>query len=228
MNPVNAYLFIKRLTRDWKQIKRLMNYNQADQFIKNITDGRVINAVNHLRSYWNPECSGEIPRWWGSWRCCSWLASSTGNLSAGNFGSGQRFCWRWERGEGIECTRLFWDWQSCLQSESKDTLELLCWIVLKDYYYTLEWMIEAMERDPSRELEIEILEYLAYALYQQGNQKRALALTKRLVEMAPDHPRAEGWSVYDIWPKLLFRKCKMVWRENVGRRSCRYGQFAGY
>ena len=65
-------------------------------------------------------------------------------------------------------------------------------MILKDYYYTLEWMIEAMERDPLRELEIEILEYLAYALYQQGNQKRALALTKRLVEMAPDHPRAEG------------------------------------
>lgn len=45
MNPVNAYLLIKRLTRDWKSIKQLMNANQGDQFIKNITGGRIQNAV---------------------------------------------------------------------------------------------------------------------------------------------------------------------------------------
>ncbi|KHJ77109.1 tetratricopeptide repeat protein [Oesophagostomum dentatum] len=40
--------------------------------------------------------------------------------------------------------------------------------------------------------ETEILEYLAYSLYQQGNVRRALALTKRLAAIAPNHPRAKG------------------------------------
>jgi len=51
-------------------------------------------------------------------------------------------------------------------------------------------MNEALERNPSPQLEMEILEFLAYALYQQGNNKRALSTTKRLAELAPDHPRA--------------------------------------
>jgi len=51
-------------------------------------------------------------------------------------------------------------------------------------------MNEALERNPSPQLEMEILEFLAYALYQQGNNKRALLTTKRLAELAPDHPRA--------------------------------------
>uniref|UniRef100_A0A915LLW5 Prolyl 4-hydroxylase alpha-subunit N-terminal domain-containing protein n=1 Tax=Meloidogyne javanica TaxID=6303 RepID=A0A915LLW5_MELJA len=103
MNPVNAFLLIKRMTSDWKEIEKLMHYNMADQFIKNITDGRVLNS---------------------------------------------------------------------------------------DYFFTLEWMNEALERNPSPQLEMEILEFLAYALYQQGNNKRALLTTKRLAELAPDHPRA--------------------------------------
>ena len=53
-------------------------------------------------------------------------------------------------------------------------------------------MNESLERGPTRELEIEILEHLAYALYQQGNQKRALLTTQRLSELAPEHPRAKG------------------------------------
>lgn len=65
-----------------------------------------------------------------------------------------------------------------------------------DYYHTLMWMEEAMARahreDPPTASEPEILEYLAFAMYQQGNVKRALAMTKRLYAMEPDHPRAKG------------------------------------
>lgn len=38
----------------------------------------------------------------------------------------------------------------------------------------------------------DVLEYLAFSLYKQGNIKRALALTKKLVQLEPDHPRAKG------------------------------------
>lgn len=38
----------------------------------------------------------------------------------------------------------------------------------------------------------DILEYLAYSMYQQGNIEKALELTKELFQMNPLHPRAEG------------------------------------
>lgn len=66
----------------------------------------------------------------------------------------------------------------------------------KDYYHTLEWMQEALDRivseKPKTIAESEILEYLAFALYQQGNHKRALAMTYRLALIDPNHPRAKG------------------------------------
>ena len=53
-------------------------------------------------------------------------------------------------------------------------------------------MAEALQRQPTPSLEADILEYQAYALYQQGNQKRALVATRRLAQLDPDHPRAAG------------------------------------
>ena len=68
----------------------------------------------------------------------------------------------------------------------------------RDYYRCLEWMQAAeaqLEAHGAEEALIErtdILEYLAYSLYQQGNTKRALALTKELAALDPSHPRAVG------------------------------------
>lgn len=57
-------------------------------------------------------------------------------------------------------------------------------------------MQESMERskreDPSTADEANILEYLAFALYKQGNVKRALLATDRLYEIYPEHSRAKG------------------------------------
>jgi prolyl 4-hydroxylase len=56
-----------------------------------------------------------------------------------------------------------------------------------DYYHTIMWMQEALNRleheEPSSISESEVLEYLAFSLYQQGNIKRALHMTRRLVEI---------------------------------------------
>uniref|UniRef100_A0A915DIP8 Fe2OG dioxygenase domain-containing protein n=1 Tax=Ditylenchus dipsaci TaxID=166011 RepID=A0A915DIP8_9BILA len=58
------------------------------------------------------------------------------------------------------------------------------------------WMDEALDRlkreMPQTSSEADILEYLAFALYKQGNVKKALQVTDRLYEIAPDHPRAKG------------------------------------
>uniref|UniRef100_A0A1I7X377 TPR_REGION domain-containing protein n=1 Tax=Heterorhabditis bacteriophora TaxID=37862 RepID=A0A1I7X377_HETBA len=60
--------------------------------------------------------------------------------------------------------------------------------------------IKAVENErPETMEESEILEYLAYSLYQQGNIRRALALTKRLAEIAPNHPRAKEPSQFFFW-----------------------------
>ncbi|VDM99496.1 unnamed protein product, partial [Onchocerca ochengi] len=58
------------------------------------------------------------------------------------------------------------------------------------------WMQEARERVeketiPTANLQ-DIIDYLAFSLYEQGNLKRALLLTDELYRMNPDHPRAEG------------------------------------
>ncbi|VDN02691.1 unnamed protein product, partial [Onchocerca ochengi] len=56
-----------------------------------------------------------------------------------------------------------------------------------DYYHTIMWMQEARERvkketGPMMIVE-DILEYLAFSLYEQGNLKRALLLVDELYRM---------------------------------------------
>lgn len=48
-NPINAYLLIKRMNNDWKDIRALMSSNTAETFIKNITQGRIQNAVRFVQ-----------------------------------------------------------------------------------------------------------------------------------------------------------------------------------
>ncbi|CAK5076817.1 unnamed protein product [Meloidogyne enterolobii] len=46
------------------------------------------------------------------------------------------------------------------------------------------------------------LEYLAFALFKQGNIKQALITTDRLYQIAPSHPRAKGnikWFVINLY-----------------------------
>jgi prolyl 4-hydroxylase len=50
-----------------------------------------------------------------------------------------------------------------------------------------------MKTDPNSKVKYsDVLEYMAYALFQQGNTKRALVLTHELVSIDPYHPRAAG------------------------------------
>uniref|UniRef100_A0A914D6M8 Prolyl 4-hydroxylase alpha-subunit N-terminal domain-containing protein n=1 Tax=Acrobeloides nanus TaxID=290746 RepID=A0A914D6M8_9BILA len=57
----------------------------------------------------------------------------------------------------------------------------------EDYYHTLLWMEESLEKikieDPPTAAESDILEYLAFSLYKQGNLKRALQVTDRLYQI---------------------------------------------
>ncbi|MFH4982128.1 hypothetical protein AB6A40_008837 [Gnathostoma spinigerum] len=66
----------------------------------------------------------------------------------------------------------------------------------EDYYHTIMWMQEARERmnkeDPPTALLEDVLEFLAFSLYKQGNLKMALKLTEEITQIAPNNQRAKG------------------------------------
>lgn len=68
--------------------------------------------------------------------------------------------------------------------------------VKEDFYHTVLWMQEALERlnTTSQESEdavkADILDYLAYATYRLGNVRHAIALTDELLRLQPNHSRA--------------------------------------
>lgn len=73
----------------------------------------------------------------------------------------------------------------------------------KDYYHTVLWMREAMNRlatnDTAQTMHTtraDILEYLAFSVYKQGNVLTALQMTNELLELLPGHERAMGNKQY--------------------------------
>lgn len=65
-----------------------------------------------------------------------------------------------------------------------------------DHYHTVLWMKEAerrLERETNKTSTREdILEYLAFSIYMEGNLPMAMRLTKELLEIVPTHERANG------------------------------------
>lgn len=68
----------------------------------------------------------------------------------------------------------------------------------RDFHHSIMWMREAMERltrpqnktgTTKRE---DILEYLAFSMYKEGNVNAALVMTNELLEILPNHERAKG------------------------------------
>lgn len=70
----------------------------------------------------------------------------------------------------------------------------------KDYYHTLLWMREAGSRFEKENCNTinytDILEYLAFSTYKQGDLTAALDLTNKLLGIIPAHPRALGNKLY--------------------------------
>lgn len=75
----------------------------------------------------------------------------------------------------------------------------------EDYYHTLLWMREAMDRlqkslnesdSNLSQIKADILEYLAFSTYKEGNVLSALGMTNELLEIEPDHERAMGNKIF--------------------------------
>ncbi|KAK6039932.1 tetratricopeptide repeat protein [Cooperia oncophora] len=219
-NPINAYLLIKRLTTEWKKVEDIMRTNKADTFIKNITENRIRSQVKFPQEEDLSGAATAILRLQDVYRLDTTDLSNgviLGDKVAHTLTAHDAFEVKFPQEEDLSgaATAIL-----RLQDVYRlDTTDLSNGVILgdkvahtltahdafevgraaynqRDYYHTLTWMQTAMNRleheNPKTIEEEEVLEYLAYALYQQGNVRRALALTKRLAAIAPNHPRARG------------------------------------
>lgn len=165
-NPINAFLMIKRMANAWKDLQERMRSNTASEYLKNIS------SSGQVRFPSEEDLNGAAV---GLLRLQDTYRLDTRELANGIV-------------QGVKTRKplLAYD---CFEIGRIAYNE-------QDYYHTLMWMEEALERskreNPPSIPETEILEYLAYALYKQGNLKRALLFTDRLIDIYPQHPRAKG------------------------------------
>lgn len=74
-----------------------------------------------------------------------------------------------------------------------------------DYYHTELWMAQALRQlDEGEESPIDkitVMDYLSYAIYQQGEMERALELTKRLLKLGKSGSQKRVFFFFHIYPK---------------------------
>ncbi|MCP9259530.1 Prolyl 4-hydroxylase subunit alpha-1 [Dirofilaria immitis] len=169
-HPINAFLLIKGMTTDWNKVVKIMRSNFADDIIRNVTRQRAIKRISYPTE---EDLSGAAI---GLLRLQDTYQMDTTDIAEGKILNSQMRTVALNAGDCFEIGRAAY--------------------YAYDYYHTILWMQEARQRVekeaiPTAELE-DILEYLAFSLYKQGNLKRALLLTDELYRMNPDHPRAKG------------------------------------
>ncbi|XP_055848271.1 prolyl 4-hydroxylase subunit alpha-1-like [Episyrphus balteatus] len=173
-NPINAYLLTKRLTSDWKQVENLMAQDVGSEFLKNITNYRTV-----LKFPSDEDLNGAA--------VALMRLQDTYNLDTSSVARGQL--------NGV---------QYSTEMSSDDCFEMgRQSYVNSDYYHTVLWMQEAMSRlleEPVNRTtsfsKADVLEYLAFSTYKQGNLESALTMTNELLEIVPDHERASGNKVF--------------------------------
>lgn len=166
-NPINAYMLVKRLTTDWKVVENLANLD----FTSNLTSKKEFKFPSE------EDLNGAA--------VALIRLQDTYNLDAASLARGElngvRYSSELSAGDCFELGRQSYN--------------------MGDYYHTLLWMREADARlgSEANETEVErsdILEYLAFSTYKQGNIPLALDLTYKLLDIYPTHPRAAGNVMY--------------------------------
>ncbi|CAG6016760.1 unnamed protein product [Menidia menidia] len=164
-HPVNAFKLMKRLNTEWGDLESLVLKDTTDGFISNLTIQR-----QHFPSEEDQT---------GAAKALLRL-QDTYKLDANTISIGDL--------PGVK-------------HKSKMTVED-CYELGKiaytdvDYYHTELWMVQALkqldEGEESTLDKVTVLDYLSYAVYQQGELERALDYTKRLLQLDPEHQRAKG------------------------------------
>lgn len=169
LNPINAYLLTKRLTSDWKDLEKIMMMDVGSQFINNVTNYREVLMF--------PTEEDLI----GAANALIRL-QDTYNLDTASLARGEL--------NGV---------QYSTQMSSEDCFEIGRQMYNKrDYHHTIMWMTEAINRldNDSRLPRSDVLEYLAFSTFKEGNVQSALAMTNELLDIVPDHQRARGNKYY--------------------------------
>lgn len=191
-NPVNAFLLVKKLTADWKAVARLMLDTEGKAMVENITHS------GHLRFPDEEDLTGAA---FALLRLQDTYRLDTASLAKGRIQGVTRPSPELSAGDCFELGR---------QSYNNE-----------DHYHTVLWMQEALDRvdeevDKTAD-RAEILEYLAFSTYQQGNVHHALKLTNDLLAAAPDHPRAPGNKRY--YEDMLAKREQYMKRGDDGDMS---------
>uniref|UniRef100_A0A1A8DPZ6 Prolyl 4-hydroxylase subunit alpha-1 n=1 Tax=Nothobranchius kadleci TaxID=1051664 RepID=A0A1A8DPZ6_NOTKA len=164
-HPVNAFKLMKRLNTEWADLESLVLSDTTDGFISNLTIQRQHFPTEEDQT----GAAKALLRLQDTYKLDA-NTISTGNLPG-------------------------------VKHKSQMTVED-CYELGKiaysdvDYYHTELWMAQALKQlDEGEESTIDkvtVLDYLSYAIYQQGEIERALEYTKRLLELDPEHQRAKG------------------------------------
>lgn len=177
LNPINAYLLTKRLTVDWKDLENYMTVDVGEQFIQNVTDYR-----DKLNFPSEEDLMGAVQ--------ALIRLQDTYNLDVASLARGEL--------NGV---------QYSTEMSSEDCFEIGRQTYSnEDYRHTIPWMNEALSRlnNDSRVPRSDMLEYLAFSTFKQGDVERALDMTNELLELVPNHSRARGNKFY--YERELARK----------------------
>ncbi|XP_058127570.1 prolyl 4-hydroxylase subunit alpha-1-like isoform X2 [Anopheles coustani] len=172
-NPVNAFLLTKRLTTDWRYVEKLMTYEVGKEFLENVTSYRSV-----LKFPSDEDLNGAAV---ALMRLQDTYNLDTASLARGML-NGVQYSTELSAGDCFELGR-----QSYLNG---------------DYYHTVLWMREAMDQlthEVNRTAtKADVLEYLAFSTFKQGNIQTALTMTEELLELVPDHERAVSNKAYYV------------------------------
>ncbi|CRK94746.1 CLUMA_CG008246, isoform A [Clunio marinus] len=165
LNPINAYLLTKRLTSDWKDLEQIMTMDVGSQFIQNVTNYREV-----LKFPSEEDLTGAAS---ALIRLQDTYDLNTASLARGEL-NGVQYSTQMSSEDCFEVGRQMYNNQ--------------------DYHHTVMWMEEAINRltNDSRLLRSDVLEYLAFSTFKEGNIKLALEMTNELLMLTPDHQRANG------------------------------------
>ncbi|XP_039767442.1 prolyl 4-hydroxylase subunit alpha-1 isoform X3 [Ornithorhynchus anatinus] len=164
-HPVNAFKLMKRLNTEWGELENLVLKDMSDGFISNLT----------IQRQYFPNDEDQTGAAKALLRLQDTYNLDTDTISKGNL-------------PGV-IHKSFLTAEDCFELGKIAYTEA-------DYYHTELWMEQALRQLDDGEVstidKVSILDYLSYAVYQQGDVDKALMLTKRLLELDAEHQRANG------------------------------------
>ncbi|XP_042313478.1 prolyl 4-hydroxylase subunit alpha-1 isoform X5 [Sceloporus undulatus] len=165
-HPVNAFKLMKRLNTEWSELENLVLKDMSDGFISNMT----------IQRQYFPNDEDQTGAAKALLRLQDTYNLDTDTLSRGNL-------------PGVK-HKTFLTAEDCFELGKIAYTEA-------DYYHTELWMEQALKQLDDGEVSssidrVSVLDYLSYAVYQQGDLDKAMMLTKRLLELEPEHQRANG------------------------------------